>query len=84
MILFHNRHSDLIEVVKISLSNLKYENNWGPNRSNLSGAHEVDITENSRSNSLMLKAVNGNIEMMEAMFVLNNIQFNKGIELGKI
>lgn len=84
MIILHNKESGLIEVVKISNTNLKYQNNWGPNNKNLIGAHEIDTTEDSRSDSLMLKAVNGNIEMIEAMLVLNNLTFNKGIELGSI
>jgi hypothetical protein len=37
------------------------------------------LGENSKSDSLIIKATNGNIELMEAMAVLNNIQFNKSI-----
>lgn len=84
ILIMHKKNSDLIELVKISSSNLKYVNNWGPNRTNLIGAHEVDTTEDSKSDSLMLKAANGNIELMETMFVLNNMKFNKSIQLGKI
>ena len=83
MIILQNS-DDLIEVVKISNNNLKYENSWGPNNKNLIGAHESDITEDSRSDSLMLKAANGNIELIEAMLVLNNIGFSKNVQLGGI
>lgn len=83
MLLLHNKQSDLIEVIKISNANLKYQNSWGNNK-NLIGAHEVDATEDSRSDSLMLKAVNGNIEMIEAMLVLNNITSNKELQIGNI
>jgi hypothetical protein len=76
MLLFYNEELDVIEVVKISNKDLKYLNNWGDSRTNLTGAHDVDISENSRSDSLMLKAANGNIELMEAMLVLNSINFN--------
>ena len=84
MILFQNNLTGVIEVIKISASNLKYLNNWGENRSNLSGALEVDITENSNTDSRMLKALNGNIELMEAMVVLNNLNFSQSIVLNKI
>ena len=83
MILLYNETADLMEVVKISNSNLRYQNTFGKNK-NLIGAHESDMGEDSRSDSLMLKAVNGNIEMMEAMLVLNNITFSKPVNLGGI
>ena len=84
MLLFHNKNTDLIEVIKISHRNLKYLNNWGDNRTNLIGAHAIDLQEDSKSGSLMLKAANGNIEMMESMLVLNYLNFNKPIQLGRI
>jgi hypothetical protein len=79
MILLYNESLDLLEVVKITNSAVKYENNWGPKNTNLFGAHESDIVEDSRSNSLILKAANGNIELMEAMLVLNNLNFNSQV-----
>lgn len=84
MLLFHNEQLDVIEVVKISNKNLKYLNNWGDNRTNLTGAHDIDLSENSRSDSFMLKAANGNIELMEAMLVLNACNFNRPIQIGRI
>lgn len=84
MILLQNKTSGLLEVVKISNSHLKYQNNWGPKNTNLTGAHESDINEDSRSNSLMMKAVNGNIELIEAMLVLNNLNFGGQLQLGGI
>jgi hypothetical protein len=79
----YNESLDLMEVVKISNSNLKYQNTFGKNK-NLIGAHEDDINEDSRSDSLMLKAVNGNIELIEAMLVLDNLTFNKDIRIGNL
>lgn len=84
MILFHNKELNVLEVVKISNRNLKYLNNWGNNRTNLTGAHEIDLKEDSKSGSLMLKAANGNIELMEAMLVLNNLNIEGQIQLGRI
>lgn len=84
MILFRHKGTNVIETIKISNRDLKYVNSWGNNRVNLVGAHESDISENSRSNSLMVKAANGNIELMEAMLVLNSINFDKSVQIGKI
>ena len=94
MILFKNNVTGVIEVVKISKgTNLKYQHYWGPsdkkdpNYTNLiAGCNNgiADIAENAKANSLMLKAVNGNIEMIEAMLVLNNIDFGGEISLGGI
>ena len=50
MILLYNETADLMEVVKISNSNLKYQNTFGKNK-NLIGAHESDMGEDSRSDS---------------------------------
>ena len=50
-----------------------FNNNFfNKNRKNLTGKYEEDIVENSKSDSRMLKAVQGNVELMEAMLVLQN------------
>ena len=42
-------------------------------RHGLTGAFESDIISQNKPNSLMMESVNGNIELMEAMLVLNNL-----------
>ena len=56
----------MAELTQVELQHLRH----------LIGAHEIDDYENARSNSMMLKAAKGNIEMMEAMLVLNNLNFS--------
>ena len=86
MILMYNEDLNVLDVVKISSQNLHYQNSFGANRENLTGGLDVDDNlENTKSSSLMLKATNGNIEMIEAMTVLNNIRFGEHeINLGNI
>lgn len=87
MILLYNKQLNMIDVVKISPQNLHYQHKFGPNRENLTGGLNVDdLAENTKSSSLMLKATNGNIELIEAMLVLNNLRFNTkdAINIGNI
>lgn len=84
MILFQNQLDGRMEVIKITGQQVKRENSWGRGRNNLTGCLELDLTEDSKSDSYMLKAVNGNLELMEAMLVLNSMNFSKPIELGLI
>lgn len=84
IILLQNKTSNLVEVVRVSHQFLKEKVDWGDGRTNLVGAHELDIQEDAKSDSYMLKAVNGNIQLMETMHVLNSIHFSQPISLGKI
>lgn len=95
MILLFNKVDNLYEVVKISNRNLDYQYNWNKRqvgdevltgkRTNLLGALEADLSEDSKSESLMLKATRGNLELMEAMLVLNTLDFQgESINLGQI
>ena len=84
MILLYNKELDLMDVVKISGQSLKYIDNSELKDTNLSRAFESDNVEDSKSNTLILKAANGNIELMETMLVLNNLKFNKPINIGKM
>lgn len=84
MILLYNSTIDVMEVVKISNSDLYYQHNWGQGRTNLLGSKEADLNEDSKSDSLIMKAVTGNIELMEAMAVLNTMEFNKPIQISNI
>lgn len=74
MLLLQHKHTKLVTVLKLTSSHdvkgtFKFENS---NRKNLTGKYEEDVIEDSKANSRMLKAVQGNIELMEAMLVLQN------------
>lgn len=73
IILLRNKYTNQIDVVKITTSKIKYKREFGKGRNGLTGAFESDIVQKSRSKSLMLQSINGNIELMETMLVLNNI-----------
>ena len=76
MILLQNNYTGLITVLKLTNSrNLRYQHKFDSNgRKNLTGKFEEDVVENSKSDSRMLKALQGNVELMEAMLVLQNLQ----------
>jgi hypothetical protein len=71
MLLLQNKHTGLVTVVKLTSSevdkDVKFEQSG---RKNLTAKYEEDVIENSKSDSRMLKAVEGNVELMEAMIVL--------------
>ena len=77
MLLLQNKYTGLVTVLKLTNSrNVLYEHKFqNPGRKNLTGKYEEDVVENSKSDSRMLKAVQGNIELMEAMLVLQNLKF---------
>ena len=74
MLLLQNVNTGLVTVLKLTNSqDLTYQHKFeGKGRKNLSGKYEEDVVENSKSDSRMLKALQGNIELMEAMIVLQN------------
>lgn len=72
-ILLRNKFTNQIDVVKISTSMLKRSRELIKGRHGLTGAFESDIISQNKPNSLMMESVNGNIELMEAMLVLNNL-----------
>ena len=82
MLLLQNKHTELVTVVKLSSSevdkDVKFEQSG---RKNLTAKYEEDVIENSKSDSRMLKAVEGNVELMEAMIVLQNLKFNSDANL---
>lgn len=95
MIMIRNRVDNVYDVIKISNQNLKYKHHWERRKSgedvllgkrdNLTGALEPDISEDSKSESLMLKATTGNLELMEAMLVLNQLNFGgEAINIGRM
>lgn len=82
MIVVRNKlNRQQIDVIKMSSTfNLDYnpfESNKETKKKNrnhlLSYAFQPDITEQSNQKSLMLEGYNGNVELMEAVLVLNNI-----------
>lgn len=73
VILLRNKLTNQIDVVKITTSIVKYNRMFGKGRQGLTGAFEPDMVQATKSKSLMLESVNGNIELMEAMLVLNNM-----------
>lgn len=77
MLLLQNVNTGLVTVLKLTNSqDLTYQHKFeGKGRKNLTGKYEEDVVENSKSDSRMLKAVQGNVELMEAMIVLQNTQF---------
>lgn len=77
MLLLQNVNTGLVTVLKLTNSqDLTYQHTFeGKGRKNLTGKYEEDVVENSKSDSRMLKALQGNVELMEAMIVLQNTQF---------
>ena len=77
MLLLQNKYTGLVTVLKLTNSrDVLYEHKFqNPGRKNLTGKYEEDVVENSKSDSRMLKAVQGNVELMEAMLVLQNLKF---------
>ena len=96
MVMLQNTTTKQIDVIKISGKNLKnhlyYETIvngkkvQNKRRSNLTFAWEVDSKEKSKPRSRMLQAVNGNVEMVEALLVLNQKYslFTNGGKIGHI
>ena len=83
MLLLQNKYTGLVTVLKLTNSHdltkqHKFENKG---RQNLTGKYEEDVVENSKSDSRMLKAVQGNVELMEAMFVLQNLKIDSNSKL---
>lgn len=76
ILLLQNKYTGLVTVLKLTNSrNLRYQHKFdSANRKNLTGKFEEDVVENSKSDSRMLKAAQGNVELMEAMLVLQNLQ----------
>lgn len=82
MILLQNTNTNLVTVLKLtSAPNILEEVKINKNRKNLTGKYEEDVVENSKSDSRMLKSVRGNVELMEAMLVLQNIQLESNQHL---
>ena len=69
-------YKDAVLTIRTNIKDVLFEHKFqNPGRKNLTGKYEEDVVENSKSDSRMLKAVQGNIELMEAMLVLQNLKF---------
>lgn len=54
------------------------------NRKGLTGTYESDVVQKSKSNSLMVEATNGNVELMETMLIINQLSGIQGYTVGNI
>lgn len=85
IIFVQNKHTRHVEVITTSLNYLEYNPSKDPKMKNLTyGLGEADIVENSKPNSSMLEATNGNIRLIETMLVLNNLAFNDDVHIAQI
>lgn len=85
--LLKNKYTGQIDVKKISTrGNLNYRPDDGTGQKLLSSSFIKDSIEDANPSSLMLERLRGNIELIEALAVLNNTQglFTKGTALGSI
>jgi hypothetical protein len=83
---FEPRQIDFIRVSNNSLTD-DYRKSLGDknkfrNRTGL--VNEDDVIERSKSNSLMVKGVNGNVELMETLLVINQLGGIEGRNIGNI
>lgn len=79
------QHKDgTITVLKLTGSTLNYQHEFLQGRSYLIGQYSADIDEDSKGNSLMLKATNANIEAMEAMLALQYCDYNQNYKIREI
>ena len=85
IIFLQNKHTRHVEVITVSLNYLDYNPSKDPKMKNLTfGLGESDLVENSKPNSGMLEANNGNIRLIETMLVLNNMDFSDDINIAQI
>ena len=85
VIFVQNVHTRHVEVITVALNYLDHNPSKNSKMKNITyGLEESDIIENSKPNSQILEATNGNIRLMETMLVLNNLQFNDDINIAQI
>ena len=84
IVLLKNKFTQSVDVLKISHNIVSKLLNQEEGRKNLTAKFESDIVEDSKSDSYMLKAKYGNIDLMETMLALNlipnkfeNLRINK-------
>ena len=84
MVFLKNVHNGNITVIKLTGATLDRLVEFGKGRTNINSNYATDIEEDSKGNSLMLKAYVGNIEAMEAMLALQHIDFGYDIKISDI
>lgn len=87
IIVLQNQSTGQIDVKRVTNREPLYLRHFGKSdRNYLTGEHIPDQTELSNSSSLMLKSIQGNVELIETMFILNNLKglLTKGTTLGSI
>lgn len=88
MLLLRNKYSGQIDCIKLTDKLTKDRLPMGKyNGTTLLANFKSDTEEMANTDSMALEAVNGNIELMESMFILNNLGktlFRPGDKLGRI
>lgn len=92
IIMLKNEKTQQVDFIRISTQQLltnhrNFLDKSDPtkNRLGLVGTYEADVEEQSKSDSLMLEGVNGNIELMEMMAVINQLDgFDSNWAVGNI
>lgn len=82
-----------IDFIRISTSNLTsdYRRNFGKKntkifqeRRGITGTYESDVVQKSKSNTLIAEAVQGNVELMETMLLINQMRGIEGYTVGNV
>lgn len=80
-----------VDFIRVSTNNLTNnyrsfldKGNTLKNRKGLTGTYEPDVIAQSKANSLMAEAVNGNVELMETMLIINQLTGLRGHVVGNI
>lgn len=80
-----------IDFVRVSTNNLTNsyrkrlsKDNPLRDRRGLTGTYEADVVQRSKSGSLMVEAVNGNIELMETLLLINQMSGIEGYTIGNV
>lgn len=85
IIFVQNKHTRHVEIITTALNYLDTNPSKSPNMKNLTyGLGESDIVENSKADSNMLEATNGNIRLIETLLVLNNMEFSDDVNIAQI
>ena len=82
-----------IDFIRVSTSylNSDYRKNFGKKsdkifqeRRGITGTYESDVVQKSRSNTLIVEAVQGNVELMETMVLINQMRGIEGCTVGNV
>lgn len=82
-----------IDFIRVSTSNLTsdYRRNFGKKntkifqeRRGITGTYESDVVQKSKSNTLIAEAVQGNVELMETMLLINQMRGIEGYTVGNV